>query len=218
MVSFSRAAELGADVVEFDVRQTRDNQIAVIHDSFLTDATGQVWPVHQSSLAELQQINLGGGERVPALSEAIKICQERQMGAYIEVKDGGAIPLLVQFLQDSEWATHCLIGSFRADWVAEVARSAPEIPTSVLFSSIHVDPVRLAQSVGARFVHPCWEHLEHPSALLTPEWITSVRHAGLGIIVWHEERTHEIALLRRLGVDGICSDAPELLQAAGDET
>jgi len=38
-----------------------------------------------------------------------------------------------------------------------------------------------------------------------------VRQAGLGVILWHEERPEEIAALRRVGVDGICSNAPELL-------
>ena len=75
----------------------------------------------------------------------------------------------------------------------------------------HVDAVQLARSIKASYVHPCWERYDHPSDLLTPEWIARVRQAGLGIILWHEERPSEIAALRQLGVDGICSDAPELL-------
>ena len=88
---------------------------------------------------------------------------------------------------------------------------APELATSVLFSSTHIDPVHLAQAAQANFVHPCWERYEHPGSLLTPDWVACVRQADLGIICWHEERKDEIAALRRVGVDGICSDAPELL-------
>jgi glycerophosphoryl diester phosphodiesterase len=80
-----------------------------------------------------------------------------------------------------------------------------------LFSSVHVDPVALASAVKADYVHPCWERFESPSSLLTPEWIERVRDAGLGIVCWHEERPAEIAALNALGVDGICSDQPELL-------
>jgi glycerophosphoryl diester phosphodiesterase len=47
--------------------------------------------------------------------------------------------------------------------------------------------------------------------LLTPEWVARVRDANLGIVCWHEERPEEIAALRQVGVDAICSDAPELL-------
>jgi len=80
----------------------------------------------------------------------------------------------------------------------------------VLFSSTQVDAVQLAQSARANFVHPCWERFANPSALLTPDWTADVRQADLGIIRWHEERPGEIAALRRVGVDGICSHAPEL--------
>jgi len=81
-----------------------------------------------------------------------------------------------------------------------------------MFGSPHLDAVRLAQSVRATYVHPCWERFPHPSSLLTPEWVARVREAELGIICWHEERPEEIAALRHVGVDGICSDAPELLR------
>lgn len=92
-----------------------------------------------------------------------------------------------------------------------MAHKAPKPLTLVLFSSAHVDAVKLAQSARANFVHPCRERYEHPSSLLTREWVARVRQADLGIICWHEERKDEIAALRRVGVDGICSDAPELL-------
>ena len=42
--------------------------------------------------------------------------------------------------------------------------------------------------------------------------MAQVRNAGLGIITWHEERPAEIAALSQLGVDGICSNAPDLLR------
>ena len=104
-----------------------------------------------------------------------------------------------------------IAGSFRPDWLAEIKIALPVMHTSVLFSSVQVDPVSLAQSVGAQYVHPCWERHAHPSRLLTPAWIKRVRDAGLGIVCWHEERHEEIAALRKLGVDAICSDAPERL-------
>jgi len=72
--------------------------------------------------------------------------------------------------------------------------------------------VTLAQAVGAAYVHPAWEDMApQPHRLLTPDWLARVRAAGLGLVIWHEERPDEIAALRQLGVDAICSDAPDLL-------
>ena len=73
--------------------------------------------------------------------------------------------------------------------------------------------MRLAASAGASYVHPCWERRsQRPDELLTEEWVAQARAAGLGVICWHEERPEVIAGLHRRGVDGICSDRPELLR------
>jgi len=38
-----------------------------------------------------------------------------------------------------------------------------------------------------------------------------LRAARLGIVLWHEERPDELSALCTLDVDGICSNAPDLL-------
>ena len=185
--------------------------MVVVHDAWLRDSTGHILPVRQSTLAQLRFVDLGQGERIPTLIEVLDLCEQEQMGAYIEIKDGSVVPSLVKTLSDRGWLDRCLIGSFRPDWIADVKTLAPQAITSVLFSSPSIDAVQLARAAGATYVHPCWERYDRPSARLTPEWLARVRQADLGIVIWHEERPDEIAALRQLGVDAICSDAPELL-------
>jgi glycerophosphoryl diester phosphodiesterase len=216
------AAQLGADMVEFDLQRTADGHVVLAHDAWLVDDLARVRPIRQSSLDELLAIDLGGGrqstsvgpmrgERLPTLDQALELCHDEQLGAYIEIKDGSVLPALAAAVDRHGVAGHTIVGSFRPDWLAEWKALAPRVATSILFSSTHLDPVQLARSIDAQYVHPCWERFPDPSALLTPGWIAAVREAGLGIICWHEERPEQIAALRQLGVDGICSDAPELL-------
>lgn len=215
LAGFRKAAELGADMVELDVQRSADGQVVVIHDLHLTAADGRLMAVHDSTLAELRSVDLGGGERVPTFPEALAACKQLGLGIYIELKDGGVAPLVIRALQAENYASHCLVGSFRPDWVADFHAAAPTIGVSVLFGSRAIDgprAVSLAQAAGASFVHPCWESDPNPSRLLTPAWLAAVRAAGLGVIIWHEERPSEIAALQALGVDGICSDRPELLR------
>lgn len=71
-IASMRAAYLhGADVVEFDIQLTKDNKLAVFHDSDLsyrTDATGSI---SDYTMAELKKIDIGygytadGGETYP---------------------------------------------------------------------------------------------------------------------------------------------------------
>jgi glycerophosphoryl diester phosphodiesterase len=120
----------------------------------------------------------------------------------------------VSAIRERGLAKYSIVGSFRPDWLADVKAALPEIKTSILFSSPHLDAVKLAQAIDATYVHPCWKHPD-PSALITSEWVADVREAGLGIICGcgNEERPEVIVALRQVGVDAICSAAPELLQA-----
>jgi glycerophosphoryl diester phosphodiesterase len=211
LLAIRRAAALGADMVEIDVQRTSDHEVVLSHDASLCDASGRFWPIGRSTAAELRRIDLGEGERIPTFSEAVDVCVAEGLGAYVELKDGGAIPGVLGTLREKGFTGHCIIGSFRPDWLAEVKTAEPRAATSVLYSALRVDAVKLAQSVGADYVHPCWERYPNPSSLLTPEWMAQVRAADLGVICWHEERPEEIAALGRCGVDGICSDAPERL-------
>ena len=211
IAGFRKAVELGADMVEIDVQRTADGEIVVVHDASLTDAAGRHWPVSRSTLAQLKAIDLGGGERIPTLSEALLHCRDAGLGVYIELKDGSVLRGVADFLTEHELERFFWVGSFRPDWLADIKALAPKLQTSILFSAPRLDPVKLAQSIGAEYVHPCWRNQPHPSSLLTPEWMARVREAGLGVICWNEERPDEIASLRQVGADGICSDAPELL-------
>jgi glycerophosphoryl diester phosphodiesterase len=97
--------------------------------------------------------------------------------------------------------------------VAEIKHTSPSALTAILFASTYIDPVQMGRAVSADFVHPCWERFPAPHTLLTPAWMDAVRGAGFGIMCWHEERPDEIRALAALGVDGICSDTPDVLTA-----
>ena len=213
LAAIVKAAELGADMVEVDLQASADGHLVVLHDPDLSRTTNGTGSVYAYTLAALQQLDAGRGERIPSAAEVIACCERLGLGIYFELKIGFAAEAIVPLIQDDGLHDRVIIASFRPDWLADVRAQDARIATSVLFGSPHVDAVALARAVGARYVHPCWEHqAPEPHRLLTPEWLAAVRAAGLGIVSWHEERPAEIAALRRLGVDAICTNAPELLQ------
>lgn len=212
LASIIRAAELGADMVEVDLHASADGVLVVIHDSELSSTTNGSGSVYAHRLAALRQLDAGGGERIPTAEEVVECCQGHGLGIYFELKVGFAADEVVKLIQRHALHDRVIVGSFRPDWVADVHAQDARIATSVLFGSTHIDAVALARAVGAQFVHPCWEHqVPEPHRLLTPQWLAATRSAGLRIITWHEERAEEIAALRRLRVDAICTNAPELV-------
>jgi glycerophosphoryl diester phosphodiesterase len=215
LAGLRKAAALGADMVEFDVRTTADGQVVLAHDECLRDAAGTLWPIHESTLQELQAIAFpalqGGGERFPTLAQAFEVCLQEQIGAYVELKDYRALPGLAALAERYDLAGYAIVGSFRPDWLAECKALLPGVATSILFYSLHLDAVQLARSIGASYVHPCWGDLQDALATFTPAWVARVREAALGIICGSDDRPDHITALRRLGPDAICNDAPELL-------
>jgi glycerophosphoryl diester phosphodiesterase len=209
LVGIDAAARLGADAVELDVQITRDGIAVAAHDLALRRADGGACLIADSTLEQLRATP--GGAALATLDEIVVRCRAQRLGLYLELKDGAAIAPMLQSLRQHDFE-EVLVGSFRPDWLADLKQAAPELPTSVLFSSPAIDACALAGAAHADYVHPCWEWRDaRPDVLLTEDWVARVRAAGLGIICWHEERPAVIAGLRRLGVDGICSDRPELL-------
>jgi glycerophosphoryl diester phosphodiesterase len=212
LAAIVKAAELGADMVELDVQHSADGVPIIIHDANLSRTTNGSGFVSEQTLAELKTLDAGQGETIPTLEEAVRCCLEHDLRVYLELKSGRVVRKAAELIGQHQLYDQIIVTSFRPDWLADIKALDPEIVTSILFGSPQLDPVALAHSIGAEYVHPAWENRsDAPHRLFTSEWLKRVRGAGLGVICWHEERPAEIAALRQLGLDGICSNAPELL-------
>jgi HAD superfamily hydrolase (TIGR01549 family) len=207
LASFRRAAARGVDMVGAELYSTVDGAIVAAHAPYVRDAAGQLWPVGASKLDELRVLDLGdGGEHFPTLDQLCAACHAERVGLYAEIKDGRAIPALLAQLRAGGIASFCIVGSARADWLAEVKALAPEIYTAVQFDSPHVEPIALARSAGADYLFPSWETRDGQiQARLTAGWVERARAAGLGVIGWHTERPEVAAEIQRLGLDAVCA-------------
>ena len=212
------AKELGADMIEIDLRFTKDNVPIMFHDNSLSRVFGVNQMVNEVTLEELKAITPDGKEPVMTFEEMVALCKELRLGLYLDIKNINAqgMATVFEIVDEARWGSYCIFSSFRADWVAEIKAQRPNAITSILFSSIHVDPVSLAQALKTDYVHPCFERYDEPQQYISGEWIEKVRAANLGVVCWHEERPEVIAALYELGVDGICSDEPELLTAEAE--
>ena len=100
--SMQAAFDLGADAVEFDVKCSKDNQLAVFHDSTLLFRCGIEGEVQDYTMAELKQMDVGYGYTadngktyplrgkgvglMPTMSEVLDFFPDKEF--VIEVKDG----------------------------------------------------------------------------------------------------------------------------------
>ncbi|MBI2467463.1 MAG: ABC transporter permease subunit [Candidatus Rokubacteria bacterium] len=208
--AFERAVERGADLIELDVHLSRDGAVVVIHDERVEQTTSGRGAVRELTLAELSRLDAGRGERIPTLAEVVERLAGR-CGFYVELKAAGTPAAVLEVVHRGGVAGDVILGSFRRTLIQEARGLDPGVPTSLLVGAGN-DPVGAARAAGAAYVHLCWERrAPNPADLVTPDLLAGCRRAGLGVILWHEERAEVIARLRGLPVDGVCSNRPELL-------
>jgi glycerophosphoryl diester phosphodiesterase len=139
LASFALALAQGADVLETDLRFTRDQQLILFHDSALERMTDGQGAVGDHTLAAIQQLRTRGPDgtwteqRVPTLVELIEQTQA-QTPLLLELKDPrfvepGCAQQLVALLGRYDLLERSAIVSFHPEYVAAVQAACPTLPT-----------------------------------------------------------------------------------------
>ena len=94
LASLKKALEYEVDVIEFDVRVTKDNVPILHHDAELVDVNGNKLPVANYSYRELKEHK----PDLPMLEEAFKTIDGARP-LYIEIKPGVEVRPIVDILR-----------------------------------------------------------------------------------------------------------------------
>ncbi|MCU1498858.1 MAG: ugpQ [Acidimicrobiales bacterium] len=201
--AFHLARSLGADWVELDARRTADGVVVVHHDAHLADGR---------AIVELDRADLPAS--VCDLTAALDACAG--MAVNIEIKNW---PADVDFDP----------GFMVADGVvAEVGRRGSH--AEVLVSCFHrptLDHVHEADAdIGTAFLHHVedrsWEQLAadvaaaghvalHPwDGVVDASLVDAAHRHGLDVNVWTVDDPDRMAVLIALGVDGLCTNLPDV--------
>ncbi len=95
IISYRKAIEAGADMLEVDINLTRDGQLVMIHDHYLERTTNGTGFVHDYSLSELKELDAGfhfqpGMDvvRIPTAEETIQLAMDAGIKVCFEIKGG----------------------------------------------------------------------------------------------------------------------------------
>jgi glycerophosphoryl diester phosphodiesterase len=83
LLAFREAAAHGADGIECDLQKAADGRYLVIHDPVTDRVSTEHLFVHESTLQELQRLDVGSGERIPTLEEMLDALPG---GAYLDLE------------------------------------------------------------------------------------------------------------------------------------
>lgn len=203
VAAFGAAGAMGADGVELDVRRTGDDRLVVHHDAFLADGRAIV----ATRSADLP-------DHVPSLADALDACDG--MFVNIEIKNDPGEPdhdpgdwvahRLGELLVRRSGGVRWLISSFRFETVVTCRKVLPAVRTAFLVDSVDDAVIARTAAAGHVAIHPWVETLDE-------RWVRAAHAAGLAVNTWTCDDPDRIRDLVRWGVDGICTNVPDLALA-----
>lgn len=197
--AFRRAVALGADGIELDIHQTADDELVVHHDP---DFGGR--KIAEHTLADLRRELLPNGEPIPTLADALVTIGAKTQ-VFIEVKglraDGDDV--FFATMDAAPAPANYRVHAFDHRIVRRLCGARPTLPGGVLSSSYPLDPsaeVRAAHAVAF------WAE-----AILVDVPLAAALHAdGFVLYAWTVDDPTQMRDLIAAGVDGICTDKPDI--------
>ncbi|MEJ2068830.1 MAG: glycerophosphodiester phosphodiesterase family protein [Syntrophobacterales bacterium] len=201
--SIRTALAMGVSAVEVDVQLTKDDELAVIHDSTVDRTTNGTGAVRDFTLADLKRLDAGKGETIPSLAEVVEEVRGKAH-LIIEVKHPEAAPVLLQFFQIRDIFGQAHVISFWHPVVRVLKEKEARLRTGVLMVGCPADPVGLARAALA-------EALVLHYAYVTPELANAAQAAGLQVYIWNIDDVETVKPYLTLNLDGIGSNRPDVL-------
>jgi glycerophosphoryl diester phosphodiesterase len=193
IAAFTNAIDVGADMVEFDVRRTRDGELIAFHDAVVGGT-----PVGGLTRDEIEAAT---GVRPPLLAEVLRVCAGR-IRLDVELKEDGYVTDVMTVLRAGFDPGQMVVTSFLPAVVAQAKGAFPEVKTGLLVGDSgpannlparlrDLFPVDLARRVRADYLAPHYR-------LVALGVVRRAAAAGLPCLLW---TVNSPALIRRYAAD-----------------
>ncbi len=232
MAAIKLAVQMGADMVEIDVRQTFDGVLVCLHDASVrrtTNGKGYLSTFYYKSLKKLDAGSWFGSEfqheRIPSLNEVLQYTKTR-CKLLIEVKGDQVTQLkiakrLVEVIKKHDAYGSVIVQSFNPAILRATRRLDKRVEINQLIyfqhSTLPIFSARLP-TLGYSFKRKLSSGVNPSSKNLSEEFLQKMRKAGKHVFCWTVNDKEEMEKLVTMGVDGIITNYPDRLVEVLKET
>lgn len=209
LAAFRQAIKHGAHSIEIDLRGTKDGEIVIMHDETVDRTTNGRGYVTDRTLAELKTLDAGCGERIPTYEEALQLVAGTGVKLLLDIKQSPALdkPKVVRLTEKHDAVPSVIVGPRNLDDLRAFRALNPNLRTLGFIRGVEdVEPFVRA-GVDIIRLWPAWIHAD-------PDLVKRVHQ--LGRPVWTTAGAasrDELERLIKLGVNGILSDLPALMNS-----
>ena len=216
MEAVEQSITAGAGYVEMDIQRTRDGQYVVFHDENFSRFTHERRAVHEMTLAEIRELDLGeksngrfSNVRVPTLEELLERTRGR-IGIFLELKGRSADQQMaddaVAAVKRHDMLDQVVVISLKYELITGLEERYPEVTSGFIYFLSFGDTAHL---VGDYLI------LEEDAA--TSDTITQIHEAGKRAAVWTVNTEESMQKFVNWPVDAVITDRVRQWQAVAEE-
>ncbi len=200
LAAFRAAGPKGADAVELDVHASADGVLFVHHD----ETIGATKHIPHLPARQIQSFRLSNGEAIPTLPQALTAVGSA-LQVFVEVKSLAPAydERLFEALDHGPNPRGYAVHSFDHRIVRRLGTERPSLRRGVLCSAYLVQPLAPLEDAGATIL---WQERTMVDAPL----VEALHGAGASVYVWTVDSPDEMRRLAELGVDGLCTNFPDV--------
>ncbi|MCD6301005.1 MAG: glycerophosphodiester phosphodiesterase [Staphylothermus sp.] len=199
--SINYAISLGVDIVEIDIRQTRNGELVVYHDEDLTRLAGINKKIRDLTYDWITNNVRLNGETIPRLVDVLETVKGRT-GLFIEIKEPETTKKIITTLRDTyyEFLDDTALISFHDEAVINAKKLYSKLTTGLIY---YKPPGRIidAKNLKCEIVLPHYR-------LATSKAVSFAHRLGLKVVAWTVNEIDTAIKLYKSGIDGIATDYP----------
>ncbi len=230
LFAFQRAAELGADVMETDMHQTKDGVLVFSHDETVDRISNGTGRIKDMTFAALKQLDAGyrwsrdGGKTFPyrgmgitypSVVEVFEAMPEMRFNIDMKQTDPPLYDAFCQLIRSQTMEDRVVAASFHDTNITAFRQACPGVTTAAAQNETR-DFVLLNFIALPRIVSPKYQAFQVPLEragipIVTRGFIRAAHERGVRVDVWTIDDAAEMRRLIEMKVDGIITDRPDLL-------
>jgi len=207
ITAFRQAIKHGAEVIEIDLRGTKDGEIVIMHDETLDRTTNGKGKVTDYTVGELKKLDAGASERIPTYNDVLQLVTGTGVKLLLDIKESPVLDKrkVVRLTEKYNAALNVIVGPRNLDDLRMFRALNPNLRTLGFIPNVgDIEPFAQA-GVDIIRLWPKWIYAN-------PDLVKKVQQ--LGKPVWttaNDAPREELEKLIKLGVNGILSDLPEVM-------
>lgn len=179
MAAFRKSVELGIDIIELDVRCTKDGVLVLVHDKTVDRTTNGKGNVKDLTFEEIRKLRLKHNgqlteEVVPTLEEALNFAKGKIM-IDLDIKAADCIESIMETVNKTNTADQCLFFVGEAEHAKKIKEKNPAFLTLLRTNSVK-EATEYFKTVKSDAIHIDESHN-------TAEMIKGIKANGAR--VWH---------------------------------